>query len=478
MKWSFFLLSCWLAALLTGCMVGPNYHPPKVDMPVTWSELPEQGIMAQPAEIVTWWKALNDPTLDALIERAVNANLDLRIAEGRIRETRAARGVVAADSWPTIDAAGSYSRYRRSENATPSFSTGGGQFGSLEGDLFQVGFDAGWELDLFGRVRRAVEAANADIGAAEENRRDVLVSLLAEVARNYVDLRGFQRQLIVAHNNIQTQQGTVELTEARFQAGLTSALDVEQAKAQLATTQSQVPTLESGARRAIHRLGVLLGQEPGSLLAELLPEKPIPAASLDVSIGIPSDLLRRRPDVRRAERELAATTARIGVATADLFPRFMLISNTVGLQSASLSDLALASSRFWTAGPTISWPIFDGGRIRATIEVQNAREEQALAQYGQTVLTSLEEVENALTVYTREQVRQRALAAAVAANREAVALANERYTKGLADFLNVLETQRALYVSEDQLVQSERTVVSNLIALYKALGGGWEYRQA
>jgi len=471
-----------LLVSLGGCTVGPSYHPPQSLLPPTWSELPESGVTTQSVQLVEWWTTLNDPVLDSLITQAVSANLDLRVAQGRVRETRAQRGVTAADAWPTVSTSAAYFRTRQSENVGPfpSSSLGNGQsssnsqFGLVEGDLFRAGFDASWELDLFGRVRRSVEAAEADIAAAEENRRDVLVTLLAEVARNYVELRGFQQQLKVAYANIATQQTAVEVTQARFQAGLTSALDVAQAEAQLATTQAQVPTLETGARQAIHRLGVLLGQEPGALIAQLSEDKPIPMASLEVSVGLPSELLRRRPDVRRAERELAAATARIGVATADLFPRFTLAGNTIGLQSASLSDLALGSSRFWTAGPTVSWPLFDAGKIRANIEVQNAREEQALAQYEKTVLTSLEEVENALTAYAREQTRQRALTNAVNANRQSVALANERYVKGLSDFLNVLTAQQSLYTAEDQLTQSERTVVSNLIALYKAVGGGWE----
>src|SRR5262249_20595128 len=247
---------------------------------------------------------------------------------------------------------------------------------------------------------------------------------------------------------------------ARYQAGLTSELDVAQARAQLATTQSQVPTLETAMRQTMYRLGVLLGQIPEALLEELSPERPIPPIPREVVVGLPSELLRRRPDVRRAERELAAATARIGVATADLFPRFSLTSNLLGLQSEDLGDLFLASSRFWTLGPVLSWPIFDAGRIRANIEVQNAREEQALAHYEQVVLTALEEVEDALVAYTREQGRRHALTTAVEANQHAVELANERYTKGLGDFLNVLEAQRALYLSEDQLVQSESTVTA------------------
>jgi NodT family efflux transporter outer membrane factor (OMF) lipoprotein len=441
--------------------------------------MPESGIKNNSTDITRWWATLGDPVLNSLIERAVLTNLDLRLATARIREARALRGVVAADSWPTVNTAGSYLRFRGSENtlssATPGGSANSGVAGSsLESDFFQLNFDATWELDLFGRVRRSVEAAEADIAAEEENLRDVLVTLVAEVARNYVELRGFQRQLLVAYDNIQAQQQSVELTNARFQAGLTSGLDVAQAEAQLATTQSQPPTLESAKRQSIHRLGVLLGQSPEILINELTPEKPIPSIPPEVLVGLPSELLWRRPDVRRAERQAAAATARIGVATADLFPRFAFSANVIGLQSTDLADLPLASSRFWSVGPTIRWPLFDAGRIRANIEAHNARGEQSLVVYEQTVLTAMEEVENALIAYIQEQIRQRVLASAVEANRRSVALAYEQYTKGLGDFLNVLVAQRSLYTAEDQLVQSERTIVSNLIALYKALGGGWE----
>jgi len=293
------------------------------------------------------------------------------------------------------------------------------------------------------------------------------------VARNYVELRGFQYRLIIAHENIDAQQESVEITEARFQAGLTSALDVAEAKALLANTRAQVPTLESGARQSIHRLGILLGQAPGALLEELSPSASIPGAILQGTIGLPSDLLRRRPDIRRAERELAAATARIGVAAADLFPRFSL-TGVLGFQSLDLSDLAEWPSRFWTTGATISWPVFDADRIRANIRVQDARQEQALVRYERTILRSLEEVENALVAYAREQERRRLLVEAVQADREALGLANERYRGGLTDFLNVILAQRALYTSQDALAQSETTVIVNLIALYKALGGGWE----
>ncbi len=466
---------------LVGCAVGPNYQMPDMRVPARWSEAPSQGVTTQPLQVTQWWGTFNDPRLDSLIERAVGSNLDLRQAEARVREARALRGVAGADFWPTLDASGSYARSRRSENVAAtqsgavngSAAVGGVPSGKLVQDLFQGGFDASWELDLFGGVRRSVEAADADLAASVEDLRDVLVTLLAEVARNYVEVRGFQRRISIAQENIRSQQETLALTQARFEAGLTSELDVVQAAAQLATTQAQVPTLETSLKQGIHRLGVLLGQDPGALLPELSREAPIPPTPPEVPVGLPADLLRRRPDVRRTERQLAAATARIGVAVADLFPKLSL-TGSLGLQSDQLANLPLGSSRFWSLGPSLSWPVFDAGRIRANIQVQNTREAQRLAQYTQAVLTALEEVENALVAYSREQVRRHKLTEAVEANQRAVELANELYIRGLGDFLNVLEAQRSLFASQSGLVESEAMVSSNVVALYKALGGGWE----
>jgi NodT family efflux transporter outer membrane factor (OMF) lipoprotein len=479
-----------LMALLQGCLISPRARLSSLPVPDDWSAAQDLEITTDGApqtrpvaELTRWWRTLNDPLLHSLIDRAVATNLDVREAEARIREARALRTVTAAEAWPLIDVSGSYTRSRRSESviSVPSGSPSGGTGGTAgsffgfggEQEFFQTSFDASWELDIFGRVRWSVEATEADIAAAEDNRRDVLVTLLAEVARQYVELRGFQYRLAIARENIQAQQESVELTRARFQAGLTSALDVAEAEALLANTRAQVPTLESGARQSIHRLGVLLGQAPGALLEELSSPTPIPAATLDGSIGLPAELLRRRPDVRRAEHELTAATARVGAAAADLYPRFSL-TGIVGFQSLDLADLAEWPSRFWATGPTVRWPVFDAGRIRANIRVQDARQEQALARYERTLLRSLEDVENALVAYAREQERRHLLVEAVRADREAVTLATERYTGGLTDFLNVILAQRALYTSQDALAQSETAVVVNLIALYKALGGGWE----
>ncbi|MGE5817443.1 MAG: efflux transporter outer membrane subunit, partial [Deltaproteobacteria bacterium] len=412
------------------------------------------------------------------VERALRSNLDLRVAEARIREARANRAVVAAGAWPTINTSGSYTRVRSSENAfaiSPQGGVGGGTGGgsSLDQNFYKTGFDASWEIDVFGGVRRSVEAADATIDAAVEDRRDVLVSLLGDVAKNYIDVRGFQRQLAVSRANLKAQQETLELTRVRFQAGLASDLEVAQQEAQVNTTASLIPLLESSLKQAAYSLDLLLGLEPGVLAGELSQDVPIPSLPSKVLVGLPSELLRRRPDIRRAERQLAAATAQVGSAMADLFPKFSL-TGVVGLTSISASDWLSRGSRFWNVGPTISWPIFDAGKIRANIEVRNAQQEQALTQYEKSVLSAFQEVETALVNYANEQETYRSLTDAVAANRRAVTMANELYIRGLNDFLNVLDTQRTLYITETALTQSQATMASNLVALYKALGGGWE----
>lgn len=453
-----------LALLLTlaGCAVGPDYHPPPTQTPPHWNDPQNTD-----ATVVEWWKTFNDPELDSLIERAVAANHDLRIAEGRLREARALRSSVIWDFGPTITGSAGYTDAQRAQKAL-SFPVQ-----KLHTDLYDAHFDARWEIDIFGGTRRQFESANASFAAIVEDRRDVLVSVLSEVARNYIETRGFQQRLAIANRNIKAQTEVLEITRARFQAGLTSELDVKQAESLLATAQAQLPTLETAVKAGIHRLGVLLGQPPGALLAELSTEAPIPAAPPSVPVGLPSDLLRRRPDVRRSERQLAAATADIGVEVAELFPKLSLIG-TGGFQSLSATDWFVPGGRYWSAGPTITWRLLDFGRIRAQIKAANARQQQALAAYERTVLLSFEDVENALVAYANEQVRNRSLAEAVAANRRALELANELYTKGLGDFLAVLDAERSLCQTEDQWVDSTRAVTENLVALYKALGGGWE----
>jgi multidrug efflux system outer membrane protein len=461
-----------------GCAVGPNYRRPDGAGPAVWQEAQSDGVNTRAAELARWWMKFNDPLLNSIVERAVGSNLDLRSAEARVREARALRAVTASGAWPAADVSGSYTRNRSSENAIGSPGQGAvvgpsGGGANLDQNLYRSGFDASWEIDVFGGIRRSVEAADATVEATLEDRRNTLVTLLGEVATNYIDLRGFQRRLEVARANLKTQQETLELTKVRFDAGLASDLDVAQAESQVKTTEAQIPTLETSLKQVAHRLDVLIGSEPGALWGDLSKQGEVPALPPEVLIGLPSELLRRRPDIRRAERQLAAATAQVGVAVADLFPKFSL-TGAAGFQSISASDWFSGPSRFWSVGPTIRWPIFDAGRIRANIEVRNAQQEQALRQYEKTILTAFEEVENSLVSYAKEQARYRSLSEAVAANRRAVQMANELYTRGLLDFLNVLETQRSLYSSESDLAQSQAAMASNLVALYKALGGGWE----
>lgn len=462
-----------LACLLAGCAVGPNYQHPKTAVPAQWSAPIAGGVTNLAPSIASWWKTFNDPQLDSLIERAVKANLDLKIAGARVREARAQYRIVSADLWPTVGAGSSYARQNESKNQPIIGSLDVPSSVPFENNVYQAGFDASWEIDVFGGTRRAVEAGKAEVAAAEFDRRNVLLTLLGEVARDYIDLRGFQRRLDIANKNIKAQEDALALTRDRFTNGLTSDLDVQQAATLLATTRAVIPILEGSIQASIHRLGVLLGQPPGTLLAELSESAPIPAAPPNVPAGLPSDLLRRRPDIQQAERQLAASTARIGVATADLLPKFSL-TGLAGFQSTSASDWFTGNSQFWSVGPTVRWKLFEAGRIRASIRVQNARQEQALAAYEKTVLTSLEEVENALVAYAKEQIRRRSLEDAVKSSQDSLHLANQLYSNGLASFINVLDAERSLYRAEDDLVQSDRAVTQNLISLYKALGGGWE----
>lgn len=455
--------------LITGCTIGPNYHKPALNVPQYWTEPLAGGETNGAANLTNWWTSFSDPQLDSLVQRAISSNLQLRIAEARVREARAQRGVVAAGLWPSADTPVSYTYNRISQNYFFPLPPGT----PLVYNWYQAGFDASWELDVFGGVRRNVQAANADIASAEFNRRDVLVTLLAELARNYFEARSLQQRLVIIHRNIDAQKSLVDLTTQRYRAGVTSELDLQQATALLADTQAEVPTLETGLDNAIHRIAVLLAQPPGALTSELQQAAPIPIPPPQVPVGLPSDLLQRRPDVERTEQQLVAATARIGVAKADLFPHFSLTGDA-GLQSVSLGSWFNPSSGFWTVGPTVTWKIFDAGRIRANIRVQNAREEQALATYEQTVLGAFEDTENALGSYAREQVRYRSLQDSVTAQRAALKLSQNLYGNGLVDFLNVLEAERSLYQAEDALVQSQGAISENLVALYKALGGGWE----
>lgn len=460
--------------VLAGCAVGPNYHAPKMNVPAAFNAATNQAAApsvggqapAPASELKRWWENFHDSTLNQLIDQALASNLDVRLAEARVREARAQLQVNRAALFPTLDSSAAYTRSRVSKNIIPAGAPG-------TTSLYKAGFDAGWEIDVFGGTRRQIEAARDTLEAQIDARRNALITLLGEVAQNYALLRGYQQQLVIVSNNVFAQQDTLRLQQSKFQAGIATDLDVANAESQAASTASQIPTLQTQIQQAIHQLSVLLEREPAALQAQLQSFGPVPAGPPAVPPGLPSELLRRRPDVRQAERLLAVATANVGVATADLYPKFNLTSSA-GLESLSLQTFARANSDFWSFGPSVSWRVFAFGQIRANIRVQDARQEEAFIQYRQAVLQSLQDVENALVAYDHEQVRRRSLQQAVESAKRAVSLALRLNSAGVVDFLNVLNAQQSQYQTEVQLAQSDQTVSTDLVALYKALGGGWE----
>ena len=453
---------------LNGCAaVGPDYIPAEPKTSGKWSTELQGGLsteLPEPETMACWWKILNDPELSSLIQRAISGNLDLQAARSHIREARARRGVSRSYFFPTLDGSTSATKNRDSY--------GNGE----EYELYSAGFDASWELDIFGGIRRSVEAEMAELEAAQENLHDVLVSLLAEVALNYIDVRTYQNGLTVIEANLEAQQETYDLNDSRFQAGIINELAVQQSLYNLERTRSQIPVIQTRLEAAKNRLAILLGQAPGTVHSELSARKPIPTPPAQLAIGVPAEALRQRPDIRRAERRLAAQTARVGVATADLYPRFKL-NGSIGLESLSTGNLLTAASRTWSFGPTISWKIFQGNAIRLNIEIHSALQEQALIEYEMTVLKAQEEIENVLVAYANQQRRYQALMAATAAAIKADQLARDQYQVGLVDFNNVLDAQHSLLLLQDQLTLSEGSVTANLVRLYKALGGGWKSLQ-
>lgn len=462
------------ATMLAACTVGPDYAKPATESPKAWTggENPasDRPIASKPtstvADVERWWTIFSDATLGTLIERANDGNLSLAQAEARVRQARAARQIVDSGSYPQVDAGLSASRSRAASSR-----------GGTTSNSFRAGFDASWEIDLFGAVRRSVEAADADLLAAGFDREDIRVTVAAEVATTYFDLRGAQRQLAIARQNLAAQQQTLTLTQQRFDVGFVSRLDVANAKSNVTQTESQIPSFDAQIRASIYALSVLLGQEPGSLLAELSLEAPLPAIPTEIPVGLPSDLLLRRPDIRRAEADLHAATARIGVAVADQYPRISL-TGSLGTQGDKITSLGTLADRFWSIGPSVSVPVFTAGRVEGNIEQSRAIAEQATIAYRQSVLTALQDVETSLASYTREQQRQAALADSAVANRDAVDLSLKLYNGGRTDFLNVLSAQRQLYATESQLTQSQINIANDLVALFKALGGGWNVQPA
>jgi len=453
---------------LQGCVtVGPDYVPPETRMPGFWYQQATGGLAEGEDELQTWWTSFNDPMLDDLIRRAAEGNVDLKVAAARMQEAYALRGLAAGEFYPDVKAAGAIQRDRVSEGVSPIMAGRG-----RTDNFYRVGASAGWEVDLWGRIRRSVESADAGIEASIEDYRDVLVLLFAEVAGNYVEARTLQARIRYAETNAELQRGTLQLTRDRFEAGIAPELDVHQAELNLAITESTIPTLHSSLIQAINRLSVLLGEQPGALQAELRDSGDIPDPPRQILVGIPANLLRQRPDIRAAERRLASQTARIGVAVADLYPRFDLFG-TIGLEAFDTGDYFDAGNKTWSLGSSLFWSIFDGGRIRSAVRVEEARAEQAFQIYEQTILLALEDVEDAMTAYARELEREESLKRAVTAAEQSVELVDTLYRTGLTDFQNVLDMQRSLAVQQDTLARSEGNVVATIIGIYRALGGGW-----
>ena len=457
---------------LNGCAVGPNFHPPKTEVSSAFGN-GSQTNMTPAATAVTWWQGFNDPRLNSLVAQAVTNNPDLRIATAHVLEARALRMGAVADFFPVANANAGWTKALASENSSPIPLPRS----QREMSLYNAGFDATWELDLFGHVRRAVQADTALVAATVATRQDVLVTLISEVARNYFELRGAQNQLAVARGNVENQRETLDIALAKSKAGRATELDTARARAQLDATLALIPPVEAAVKHAIHRLGILTGQQPTALESELAQAAPIPTLPPLVNIGNPAELLRRRPDIRSAERSLAAATARIGVETSELFPRVSFNGN-LGVQASQFASLTKGSSDTYSFGPSITWAALDLGHVLARIKAANARAEAQLAGYEKVVLNALEETENALVDFGHEQVRRDYLRTSERSATQALTLARQRYDGGIDDFLTVLDAQRSQLSIQAQLAQSETRTATSLVAIYKALGGGWEIEQA
>ncbi len=469
------LLIPTLCLSLAGCVtVGPDYKQPpapKAEVSDVTGAAGQEGRRAAitKQDLVSWWKVFNDPMLTQLIQEALQGNLDVREARAKVREARAQLTISRAGLFPSVDATGSYQQTR----SITSYNADGEAL-RTENTYYNAGFDASWEIDIFGGTRRGVEAAKADIESQQASLESVWVSLAGEVAQTYVSIRSYQQRLQVAENNLKAQADTLDILQARFKAGLSDELDVQQARYNLEKSRSTIPTLKSGLERSLNALAVLVGQMPGQLQKRLDKPGPIPEPPFSVVLKIPADTLRQRPDIRQAERALAAQTARIGEATAELYPKFYLVGS-IGLESMKSAKLFNAESNVWSILPSVTWPLFRAGSIRANIKVQTAKQEQLAAQYEKAVLTAVKEIRDSLTTFNQEQDRLAALTAAVDAAQKAADIAQDKYRQGLVNFNNVLDAQRSLFSYDDERISSLAAITADIISLYKALGGGWQH---
>jgi NodT family efflux transporter outer membrane factor (OMF) lipoprotein len=465
------LLAVAALAAVSGCQVGHDFQRPQASV-IEWLEV--HGEQA-PSRINTtpinsrWWEVFQDTRLSSLIDRAVAANLDLRIAAARLEQSRAARAVVAGEETPSV--AGNLG-YQRKRNSAEGLNDPSGNAGRAAFNQWDGGIGASWELDLWGRVGREVEAADANVQVAENDQRAALLSLQAEVAHDYLQLRGLQHTLAVTRQNLDLARNSLDLTKVRLGDGVATHLDVAEAAAEVASLESRLPILEQRQAQLINALGLLLAQTPRALRAELEQPQALTAVPATVPVGLPSELAERRPDIRRAEARLHAATANVGVAEGDFYPRIMLSGN-VGLQALQLSDFGSWGSRQFGIGPQLSLPIFEGGRLRGMLHLREAQEQEAALAYQQTVLRAWQEIDDSMSLYNASQLQQRKLEEAVQHNRVALEAVKRQYVEGVVDFVNVLTVQRTLLATEEQWVQSSTTRAQALVGLYRSLGGGW-----
>jgi len=470
--------------LLSGCAVGPNFTRPPAKVSQTWLDATDPRIKTEAAEYRNWWRVFDDPVLDRLVDRAYQENLSLRIAGVRVLQARAQLGIAVGELFPqTQQVSGSLQYIRPSErsfqaSASGSSSTSGT---SIKFWQSQIGLGANWEIDFWGKFRRAIESGNASWLASIANYDNALVSLTANVANSYILIRTFENRIAIARQNVETQKESLKIAEARYQYGTASQLDVDQAKTVLYNTEASIPPLETQLRQAKDALSVLLGLPPSHLVDELAGPSDIPASPPQVIVGIPADLLRRRPDIRNAEHQAAAQCAQIGVTKADLYPAFSLtgsfgfVSTDIG--KSSLSDMFKWSSRNIQAGPSFQWNIFNYGQITNNVRVQDARFQELLIAYQNTVLAAQQEVEDNLTAFLKAQDRAGFLARSATAARGALDLAIQQYRQGVVDFTTVLVAQQSLLSVQDNLATTVGNIASNLVGVYQALGGGWEIRE-
>lgn len=506
-------LILWLL-WLNGCAVGPDFEKPAGKAPAKWADLPAKTESAQP-ELPSktiqatpekeWWKQFNDPLLSSLIERALRENMTLRTASTLLAQSRAYRGIAGADQFPMLNSNASYSRVRPSQEGilglsktlmgsggSASMANGSGMSTAANGvgigaiafpaagiqpfNLYEYGFDASWEVDLWGRVRREMESAEASVEASRDAHHDAQLSVIAEVARNYIELRRLQGSRDIAQKRRDIAQEQLDLMGQQATRGVVTDIEVETAKAGLAGVQADLPLLDQKIEQTLNQLSLLLSTQPGTLTAELSAPRPVPAIPARVRIGLPSELAQRRPDIRQAEANLHAALADIGMATADFYPRVTL-SGSAGFQALRLRDMGNWAAMQYAMGPTITLPIFQGGRLQSTLELRQAQHQQAAIAYHNTVLSAWHEIDNSLSAYNESQRRQQALQSAAESNEQALNLGHQRYRQGVANFLPVLQARATLLQSEQAKIDGATTMATNLVALYKALGGGWQVVQ-